>query len=113
MEKEKELFFWRLKDKDGNIPTYNLDDFAKYVLHDSNISMHKREGCARRYTIYLKTFIIPLEELEGGDPTTSKSRFRKRVAKALKEFIDWKKAQLEAQTVAEVSPNAYHVIAVN
>jgi hypothetical protein len=115
MEKEKELFFWRLKDKDGNIPTYNLDDFAKYVLHDSKISMHKREGCARRYPIYLKTFIIPLEELEGGDPTTSKSRFRKRVANTLKEFINSKKAQPQAQTVAEVSPNAYHhvVIAAN
>jgi hypothetical protein len=51
-----------------------------------------------------------LEELEDGDPITSTSRFRKRVAKNLKEFIDWKKAQLEAQTVAaEVrSPNTRH-----
>lgn len=102
MEKEKKLFFRRLKDIQneygGNIPIYdndkeefgNLEDFGNWLLHHSDIPSHKKDGCARRYPIYLKTFIIPLEELDGGEESQSKSRFRKRVATELGKFIRWK-----------------------
>lgn len=104
MEKEKALFFRRVKDildEDGNIPNYEMEEFRDWLLNYSNIAIHQKEDCARRYPIYSKTYIIPPEEYEGkNNPHHSKTNFRNAVADNLIKFIKRKKAQLEAQTVA-------------
>lgn len=115
MEKEKKLFFRRIKDlldEDGNIPNYVSEEFGNWLLHHSDIPTHKRDDCARRYPIYLKTFIIPLEELDGGEESQSKSRFRKRVAKQVKQFIDRKKST-PPNTVQEQQQVCTNVCYVN
>jgi hypothetical protein len=104
MKKEKKLFFRRIKDlldEDGNIPNYDSEGFVNWLLHHSDIPTHKKDDCARRYPIYLKTFIIPLEELDGGEVSQSKSRFRKRVSKQVKQFID-------SKTSPSLNPNQEH-----
>lgn len=117
MEKEKKLFFRRLKDildEAGNIPNYDIGEFRDWLLHHSNIPIHLKDDCARRYPIYSRTFIIPSEEYEGKNKSHSKSNFRNAVAENLANFIIWKypRPPLRAQEQHQVCTNIFHVNAM-